>query len=77
MDVGVSVRVGVKVVVGVSVFVGVDVSVQAAAVAVWIVAVMVACASGEGPHAATRRQILTIRRPGAMGERLGWIGFRG
>jgi len=55
VGVKVSVKVGVEVEVGVKVRVEVGVRVQAAAVAVWEVAVMVACSSGEGPQAESRK----------------------
>jgi len=48
--VGVEVDVGVDVAVGVKVRLGVEVRVQAAALAVMEVAVMVNCCPGEGPH---------------------------
>ncbi len=52
--VGVGVWVGVGVSVGVGVLVDVGVGVQAAAVAVWAVAVIAACCSGDGPQADNR-----------------------
>jgi hypothetical protein len=54
VGVGVEVSVGVKVYVGVKVSVGIGVFVHMAAVVVWVVAVMAACSSGEGPQAETR-----------------------
>lgn len=63
---GVEVKVGVEVEMGVKVRVGVEVRVQAAAVTVRAVAVMVDCCSGEGPHPASAMQAKMKRKQRAM-----------